>query len=328
MSKREKIVTYYTNARELVKRGRAKEARAYVLAFLNMGLAEYKRATSIIEQVKLKAFLEKWVVVSRHLYDKGITPYVQSCFGLVNGAAVSAAPKAVPASEQPEAPVAGSTIDMSGLIEAAASSESQGWCADLFEANKNAVVQIYVGGSVGTGFIISPNGYLLTNDHVVYDEASGGYGSRAQMSFAGQKRRYKVKVLFSDKKTDVALCSFDPAEVEQFSCVRRIPQYEDLKQGADCLVIGNAFDYGLAPFSGTVRFVRDEDGNLVYTAPSNPGDSGGPVFNRRGECIGIGKSRTMSVGGDTATAYSNATPMDTVEALLAKWTAANHNIVL
>ena len=106
--------------------------------------------------------------------------------------------------------------------------------------------------------------------------------------------------------------------------VKRIADYSALKQGADCLVIGNAFGMGLAPFSGVVRFTKDSDGNLVYTAPSNPGDSGGPVFNRMGECIGINKSRTVQVNSRDADGYANATPMDTINALLDKWTSCNN----
>ena len=63
---------------------------------------------------------------------------------------------------------------------------------------------------------------------------------------------------------------------------------------------------------------------MVYTAPSNPGDSGGPVFNRIGECIGINKSRTVAVNGTAAEAYANATPMDKIDELLKKWTDANY----
>ena len=132
-----------------------------------------------------------------------------------------------------------------------------------------------------------------------------------------------ISVRFSDKKTDVALCRFDTSEVQGFSSVKRIADYAQLKQGADCLVIGNAFGMGLAPFTGIVRFTKNNSGNLVYTAPSNPGDSGGPVFNRIGECIGINKSKTVAVNGTAADGYTNATPMDEIEQLLQKWTGNN-----
>lgn len=342
MSKKEQIVTYYTNARELVRRGQPKAARAYVLEILNAGLSEYHKADSILAKAHMQAFLEKWIAVSRQLYDKGVTDDVLRCFGLAGVSvqrkgAANAAPSAPEARSAPEeegaealsVPFVSGHIDMMGLLEDAAN--TQGWCATLFEAHKMSVVKLSVStasrGASGTGFVISEHGYLLTNDHVVFDEASGRYYAKIYMTPMDSKSRYEVKVLFSDKKTDIALCQFDPAAVQGVTAVKRIPCYDELKQGADCLVIGNAFDMGLAPFAGTVRFTRNEDGDLVYTAPANPGDSGGPVLNRNGECIGITKSRTEKINGDAAAGYSNATPMDTVNAILQKWTSANHIIL-
>ncbi len=54
---------------------------------------------------------------------------------------------------------------------------------------------------------------------------------------------------------------------------------------------------------------------------------GGPVFNRKGECIGINKSKTVKVNNTVADAYANATPMDKVSEILEKWTS-NNNIEL
>jgi V8-like Glu-specific endopeptidase len=84
---------------------------------------------------------------------------------------------------------------------------------------------------------------------------------------------------------------------------------------------------GLAPFTGVVRFTKNDNGNLVYTAPSNPGDSGGPVLNRKGECIGINKSKTLAVNNVSADSYANATPMDKINELLEKWCESNKIIL-
>lgn len=337
MNKRDKIATYYINARELIKQQNPKAARSYVLQILNEAVITYNATTSILAKARTAAFLDKWIAVSRELYDKGITDYVLTSFGLsAQSQPISQTPNEKVSAKEIEPPKAVGTpselhggIDIDGLIDE--TSKTQGWCADIFETYKKAVVEISVSASMheasGTGFVISDNGYLLTNDHVVFDEQSGVYYSKVTMSLAGESKKYKVEVLFSDKKADVALCKFNPDEVEGYSVVKRIADYSKMKQGADCLVIGNAFGMGLAPFTGIVRFTKNDSGNLVYTAPSNPGDSGGPVFNRSGECIGINKSKTVAVNGTAAEAYANATPMDKIDELLQKW-SKNNNILL
>ena len=325
MSKSDQIATYYSNARELVKRNNPKAARSYILLILNAAVESYYSAASILTQAKTAVFLDKWFAVSRDLYDKGITDYVLKCFALSSDKIKSDAVKTdVPDPKKSESSDSDdSALDIPQFIDEIA--ETQGWCAKVFDANISAVVGLHVVESKlhvasGTGFIISENGYLLTNSHVVFDKESGGCHKKIYMSFLGREERYAVQVLFSDKENDVALCKFDPSGVPGFSCVKRISDYSRVMPGADCLVVGNAFGMGLAPFSGIVRFVRNDDKNLVYTAPSNPGDSGGPVFNRSGECIGINKSKIFTVNGSAAEGYANATPMDTIENLLRTWT--------
>ena len=326
MNKKDTIATYYANAKLLLRENKPKAARDYVLQILNEGLEIYQKTADILLKAKTKAFLEKWVYVSKDLYAYGITDYVLECFGLDKQSLSK--PKAAKEKTPPkpkESPAQSGGIDMAGLIEDA--EKTQGWCSDVFEANKNAVVEISgttaTGVSSGTGFIISDKGYLLTNDHVAYDEKNCAYFSNLTFSLSGENKKHKLEVLFSDKKSDVALCKFNPAEVQGFKSVRRVVDYSLVKQGADCLVIGNAFGMGLAPFTGIVRFTKSDAGNLVYTAPSNPGDSGGPVFNRFGECIGINKSKTVSVNRTAAEGYANATPMDKIDELLKKWTDKN-----
>lgn len=352
MVDKDKIATYYSNARELIKQNNPKAARAYVLAILNCALQTYKKASTILVKAKTQAFLDKWIAVSRDLYAYGVTDYVLECFGLPTKAEANlpkvkktpktpepkaSAPKATPkspapkepAKQKPFLPAREGEIDISGLVDEA--SQEQGWCAKIFEQNKTSVVEISVSNGAksasGTGFVISKNGYILTNDHVVFDEDGDCYYNKVKMSFVGDKKSYKLTILFSDKKADVALCSFDPQEAPNFTAIKLVADYSKVLQGADCLVIGNAFGMGLAPFTGVVRFTKNDEGDLVYTAPSNPGDSGGPVLNRQGECIGINKSKTVSVNHVTADGYANATPMDAIVGLLDKW-CKNNNITL
>lgn len=351
MKDKERILTYYSNAKELVKQNNPKAARTYVLAILNYALESYQNCTTILNKVKTRVFMDTWITVSRDLYDKGVTEFVLQVFGLANDKQnkglqktdaeknndakgdtakdnVKKQTKEVSAIEKEKHindVKNDDEIDIAGLIEQSA--KTQGWCAEVFEKTKNAVIKITASNKTlkadGTGVIISKKGYFITNDHVVFDEKSQMYCSNLTISFEGKKNKYKSKVLFSDKKSDIALCSFDPNEVEEFCTINCIEDYGKVKQGADCLIIGNAFGMGLAPFTGIIRFVKNSDGNIVYTAPSNPGDSGGPVLNRKGECIGINKSKIVAVKNVLAEGYAVATPMDKIQELLTLWCKSN-----
>ncbi len=346
MDDKNKIATYYSNAREFIKQNDPRSARAYVLAMLNSEFEIYKSAKTILSKAKSSALLDQWIAVSRELRTKGITDYVLKCFGLptkmeqmLPKPQQKVAPKEesnVPSKKtrsKEETPPKGG-VDIVGLIpetskpQAEKTEKSDEWATALFEKNKRAVVEISSSnnsrlGKCGTGFIISKKGYLLTNDHVIFDEKSQEYCSSIVMSFAGKKSRYKLDIVSCDKKWDVALCSFQSEKVENFDVVKRISDYSQVKQGNKCLVMGNPFGEGLSPFTGEVRYSKNKEGNLVYSGDVNCGDSGGPVLNADGECIGINKSKTVAINGEPVTGFSNATPMDKIDELLKKWCTNN-----
>ena len=206
MVNKDNIATYYSNAREFVKQNNPRAARAYVLPILNCALETYQKATKIVTKAKTQAFLDQWIKVSRELYDKGVTDYVLRCFGLpVKQDCQVSKPKPNSVQQPSKSSAQGESdapptdeIDIAGLVEECA--KTQGWCAEQFDKNKRAVVEISASNSqknsTGTGFIISSNGYLLTNDHIVYDEDAQGYYSKTKMSLAGGKT-VKINVLFS-----------------------------------------------------------------------------------------------------------------------------------
>lgn len=354
----DQIKNYYNNARLFIKQGNAKDARLYVLAFVNIAYDIFKQQKGLMERAKTQAFLMKWVRVAQTLREKGIDDFVLCCFGLEaaqpaksvkssDKAATVSAPanesgatapkikiddfmaparkyKPVEDAPKPEGKGGERKISADDFLSDA---ESQGWAADVFEKRSPSIVSLKCSGgsysSEGTGFIISANGYLLTNDHVVYDESAGGYFNKITMTFSGGKKEYKATVVTSSKARDLALCRFEPDQIPDIKPIPFIDDYSRLKQGADVLVIGNGLSMGLAPFTGTVKYTCNDRGDLVYTAPSNPGDSGGPVFNRAGECVGINKSVTVSLirGGEKipANGLTNATPADKIAELLEKW---------
>lgn len=333
MAEKNDIILAYTSARELVKKNQPTAARKFVSKMLKVALQLYRRDDAILTKARNEAFMEQWIAVARDLEAFGITDYVLECFGLPTHAAEELPGKATPlqhtpfheeAKERKSDDVMAVSLDKTTTRETIETPKSQGWCADMFARNKATVVEIWASTShshaSGTGFVISEKGYLLTNDHVVRDEKKNDYCQCIRMKPIDSEKSYPIEVLESDKKADIALCKFDPNMASGLKSVKRIVNYSELQQGADCFVIGNAFGQGLAPFTGEVRFTMDDDGNLVHTAPTNPGDSGGPVINRNGEVIGINKSRTTSVGGEKAVGVANATPMSVIDDWLMKWT--------
>lgn len=298
------IATLYNNAKILVKLNRPKEARNYVLGILNYSLEYYKSLSSIEEKEKTKEFMRKWINVSKELYDTGITDYVLKCFSLND-----------------------TENEDNNIIER---SDSQGWCAELFEKYKRSIVKIKAYdekmNSSGTGFIINNEGYVLTNNHIIYNRTNSSYYSGINMCFENDDKTYKLNLLFCDAENDIALCKFDINKCKDYSIIPIIKDYNSLKQGADCLVIGNPFNLGLAPFTGIIKYKEDRNGDLIYQAPSNLGDSGGPVLNRNGECIGINKSKMTKYNNMNVDGFALATTAKTIKTKLNKWIENNKKL--
>ena len=309
------FTSLYGTARNSVIQKDPVSARESILSFVKL-VRDNTRAQEDVEiRLKHRRFIEKWVAIATLLREKGITDEVLLSFDISLGIQEE--------TKTPEKDEGQKTTDLD-IIDTLVT-ESQGWAADLFDKNKNAVVTIRTNSSTGTGFIVSKKGFILTNEHVVIKEGSNTYHDNITFFLNENQKAHRLSVVVVDKRWDVALCKFDVEQVPSPSAVKRVQDYSSTRQGADVLIIGNGFSMGLAPFTGTIRYTReDKTGNLVYTAPSNPGDSGGPVFNRLGECIGIHKSVTESISINGSSPIStngltNATPADEIEILLTHW---------
>ena len=139
--------------------------------------------------------------------------------------------------------------------------------------------------SLGSGFVIHPDGYIVTNNHVVEK------ASEITVTFKDDRKTYSAKVIGSDKKTDLALLKVDvghpiPAVVFGNS--------EKLQPGEWVIAIGNPFKLGHTATVGIVSAKsRKIEGGGPYDdfiqtdASINPGNSGGPLFNTRGEVVGV-----------------------------------------
>lgn len=162
---------------------------------------------------------------------------------------------------------------------------------------KNAVVNIHSERSesgaqlgrvsgMGTGIIIDPRGYVVTNYHVIEDVMA----LRVRLADGAN---YHARVLARDPETDLALLKFEPNKNLQ---VAPLGTAKDLMVGETVVAIGNAFGYEHTVTVGVVSAInRDVSLNkdlgyksLIQTDASiNPGNSGGPLLNVLGEVIGL-----------------------------------------
>ncbi len=157
--------------------------------------------------------------------------------------------------------------------------------------------------SLGSGFIVSSDGYILTNAHVV-DAAD------EVLVKLSDKREFKAKVIGSDKRTDVALLKIDTTGLPAV----RLGDPGKLRVGEWVVAIGSPFGFDSTVTAGIVsakgRSLPQENyvPFIQTDVAINPGNSGGPLFNMRGEVVGINSQIYSRTGGFMGLSF--AIPID------------------
>jgi len=135
----------------------------------------------------------------------------------------------------------------------------------------------------GSGFIISRDGYIVTNNHVVE-------GATEVTVTLANKKEYTAKIIGRDPKTDVAVVKIDPKET---LTVASLGDSDQLRVGEWVVAVGNPFGLsntvtkGIVSAKNRVIGAGPYDDFIQTDAPINPGNSGGPLFNLKGEVVGI-----------------------------------------
>jgi serine protease Do len=166
----------------------------------------------------------------------------------------------------------------------------------------------YESKSLGSGFIFSSDGYILTNAHVV-DQAD------EVLVKLVDKREFRAKVIGADKRTDVALIKIEASGLPKVT----LADPRRLKVGEWVLAIGSPFGFENSVTAGIVsakgRALPQE--TLVPFIQTdvaiNPGNSGGPLFNLRGEVVGINSQIYSRTGGFMGLSF--AIPIDVAVAV-------------
>ncbi len=157
--------------------------------------------------------------------------------------------------------------------------------------------------SLGSGFIISGDGYILTNAHVV--DAADEVTVRLT-----DKREFKARIIGADKRTDVALLKIEAAGLPAV----KLADPSQLRVGEWVIAIGSPFGFDNSVTAGIVsakgRSLPQENyvPFIQTDVAINPGNSGGPLFNMRGEVVGINSQIYSRSGGYMGVSF--AIPID------------------
>ncbi|HEY1898368.1 MAG TPA: DegQ family serine endoprotease [Steroidobacteraceae bacterium] len=157
----------------------------------------------------------------------------------------------------------------------------------------------------GSGFIVSPDGYILTNAHVV----SSAQTVTVKLT---DRREFQAKVVGQDERTDIAVIKIDAQNLP----VVKIGDPRLLKPGQWVVAIGSPFNFDNTATAGivsaTARSLSGEGNNYVPFIQTdvavNPGNSGGPLFNTRGEVVGINSQIYSQTGSYMGLSF--AIPID------------------
>ena len=174
------------------------------------------------------------------------------------------------------------------------------------------------GQALGSGFVVSIDGYILTNAHVVVD--NGRKAGSVTVVFKGRgstSKRVAAKIVGVDETSDVALLKVDPAQAPTLDPLV-LGDSRKVQVGETVVAIGNPLGYDFSLTAGIVsatdRNLQSPNGSVIPNgiqtdAAINEGNSGGPLIDASGEVIGINEQIASQSGGNQGLGF--AVPIDT-----------------
>lgn len=166
--------------------------------------------------------------------------------------------------------------------------------------------------ALGSGFIVDPAGYIVTNNHVVD-------GAREVSVTLTDGDKYKAKVIGRDTKTDLALVKIDAGHPLPYVA---FGDSDNAHEGDWVVAVGNPYGLGGTVTAGIIsahgRNINEGpyDDFMQIDAPINPGNSGGPLFNQSGQVVGIDTAIYSPSGGSVGIGF--AIPSNVAKTIVAQ----------
>ena len=171
----------------------------------------------------------------------------------------------------------------------------------------------------GSGVIISTDGYILTNNHVVNSSSSSsfyelGKASKITVKLYNDDNEYEATIIGTDEQTDLAVIKINKTDLT----AAELGDSDSVQVGEFCMALGNPLGLGSTVTDGIIsainRKVTDEDGNsytaIQTNAAINSGNSGGALVNSQGQVIGI---NTLKISGDGVEGVGFAIPINSTK---------------
>ena len=200
--------------------------------------------------------------------------------------------------QAPQAQMPEMTYEVADLTQAPSPSELSRAFVEAAKRIKPAVAHIKLGnGATGSGVVVSPDGYILTNNHV----ASAGNQITVKLS---DRREFTARRIGTDPKTDLALIKIEAQNLPY----AKLGDSSKLEPGEWVIALGSPFGLEQTMTAGIVSATGRKFGandNYIQTDASiNPGNSGGPLVNMNGEVIGINTMIYSRSGGSEGVGFS------------------------
>lgn len=171
----------------------------------------------------------------------------------------------------------------------------------LVEECGEAVVLVQTPTSVGSGFFIHPDGYVVTNEHVIAGEYAISILVFKKNGEALEKIKYdNVRIIATSYDWDLALLKIETDKDASFN-ILSLGDSDGLRQGQMVLSIGNPLGLERTVSKGIISLKNRLIGGrlaIQTTAQISPGNSGGPLFNSKGEVIGVNNMKIVAQGAE------------------------------